>query len=195
MAAKNLLTKSDYLPYEEYLRLLKCLHEDKEYRIELYAILGFCTACRNSDIFAFKWEDILQQRLVVVEKKTKKIREISFNEEVQHKIKSLYCLMGQPNLKSLVFESGEGSGKNITIQHLNRQLKKIKVKYRLSINNFSTHTFRKTFGRYVYESNGRSAESLVLLNSIFKHASLNVTKTYIGITQDEIDQIYNLISL
>ena len=65
--------------------------------------------------------------------------------------------------------------------------------YKVKIGNFSTHTFRKTFGRYVYETNNRSAEALVLLNKILNHTSIQITKTYIGITQDEINNIFESI--
>ena len=81
----------------------------------------------------------------------------------------------------------------MTIQYINQVLKDIKYRYRLDINHFSTHTFRKTFGRYVYDTNNHSADSLLLLNKILKHSSIEVTKAYIGITQDEISSIFNSI--
>lgn len=59
----------------------------------------------------------------------------------------------------------------------------------------SPHTFRKTFGRYVYDSNNRSAESLILLNKILNHSSIQITKTYLGITKDEVNGIYASICL
>lgn len=44
MAKKNQLTKSDYLPMEDYKKLLYLLHKDRQYLWELYARLAFCTA-------------------------------------------------------------------------------------------------------------------------------------------------------
>lgn len=193
MAKKNQLTTSDYLEFNEYDRLLGRLHEDKEYLWEMYARLSFCTACRVSDVLSLKWKDILNQSLlVIVEQKTKKTRKIPFNASVKNKIVELYSLLGSPNINELIFVS-KVTGGAITVQYINQKLKEFKVKYRVSIGNFSTHTFRKTFGRYVYESNNRSAESLILLNKILNHSSIDVTKTYIGITQDEINSIYNSI--
>ena len=83
----------------------------------------------------------------------------------------------------------------MTIQYVNMKLKEFKYKYHLHIENFSTHTFRKTFGRYVYDTNNHSAESLILLNKILNHSSIAVTKTYIGITQEEVAGIYASINL
>ena len=60
---------------------------------------------------------------------------------------------------------------------------------------FSTHTFRKTFGRYVYELMGRSAEGLILLNQIFRHSNLETTRRYIGLAQEDIDKVFNSIRL
>lgn len=85
--------------------------------------------------------------------------------------------------------------KPVTIQYINQRLKAFKTKYKLKIDHFSTHTFRKTFGRYVYESQNRSAESLLLLNKILNHTSIQTTKTYIGITQSEINNIFNSIDV
>lgn len=83
----------------------------------------------------------------------------------------------------------------MTIQYVNMKLKEFKYKYKLRIDNFSTHTFRKTFGRYVYDKSEHSAESLILLNKILNHSSIQVTKTYIGITQEEVAGIFASISL
>lgn len=193
MAKKNQLTTSDHLSYEEYERLLNCLHNDQEYRWEMYARLSFCTACRASDVLKFKWEQILNAAFIdVTEQKTGKTRRIPLNPSVQKKFNELYGLMGHPDVKDYIMASNHGDTP-LTIQRVNQMLKVFKSKYRLKIENFSTHTFRKTFGRYVYDSNNHSAESLLLLNRILNHTSIQVTKTYIGITQDEINGIFNAI--
>lgn len=195
MAKKNQLTTSDYLPYEEYMKLLDGLHKDKNYKWELYARLSFCTACRASDVLEFHWKDILNtSQFTVVEKKTKKARNINFNTTVQKKIAELYKLMGSPDKSELVFKTKmRGYEGAWSIQYINRELKEFKRKYKLSIGHFSTHTFRKTFGRYVYEQHNRSAESLILLNKILNHSSIEITKVYIGITQDEVNSIFDSI--
>lgn len=193
MGKKNQLTTSDYLEYNEYERLLSSLHKDGKFIWELYARLSFCTACRASDVLKFHWQDILgKQSCVIEEQKTKKARTLYFNKSVQNKIQELYVLLGSPNKEDFIFKSNVTGGA-ITIQCVNKKLKDFKYDYKIKIGNFSTHTFRKTFGRYVYETNNRSAESLVLLNKILNHTSIQITKTYIGITQDEINNIFQSI--
>lgn len=195
MAKKNQLTTSDHLPYDEFTRLLDCLHNDGEYRWEMYARLSFCTACRASDTLRFRWKDILGvSSVTIVEQKTGKARKIPFNPSVQKSFDELWRALGCPDKKDFIMPSPKGD-KPLTLQFVNMKLKEFKFKYRLKIENFSTHTFRKTFGRYVYDTNNHSAESLILLNKILNHSSIQVTKTYIGITQEEVAGIYASISL
>ena len=85
--------------------------------------------------------------------------------------------------------------KPYTTQYINDTLKYLRVKYRLPIKRFSSHTFRKTFGRYVYELMGRSAEGLILLNQIFRHSNLETTRRYIGLAQEDIDKVFDSIRL
>lgn len=193
MASKNQLTTSDYLEYSEYERLLECLHKDGEIVWELYARLSFCTACRASDVLNFRWKDVLNKDYgTITERKTGKTRCIKFNTSVKRRINLLYELMESPDPDDYIFKSVR-TGRSYTIQNVNKRLKDFKWKYKIKIDNFSTHTFRKTFGRYVYELNNRSAESLILLNKILNHTSIQITKTYIGITQDEINGIFDSI--
>lgn len=195
MGLKHQLTKSDYLDYSEYDRFIKVLDKDKQYVWEAYAVVSFCTALRASDVLQLKWEHILNQSIVcVTEKKTGKTRRIQMNQSVQNKIADLYKKMGYPEITGYIF-ANKKDGKPFTIQYVNRQLKWFKDWYHLNIVNFSTHTFRKTFGRYVYETKGRTSEALVLLNEIFNHTSIQITKTYIGLTQSEINEVFESIKL
>lgn len=190
---KGRLTKADYLPIKEFNRLVEGLHNDGLYVWELYCRLSFCTALRASDVLTITWEDIIDREFLdKIEKKTQKGRKITFNVSVRQKIKELYTLQGEPNKKGSPFLNPKTKS-TYSLEHINRMLKEFKFRYRLPIKAFSIHTFRKTFGRHVYESNGRSAESLILLNTIFRHSSIDITKVYIGLRQDEIDNVFNAI--
>lgn len=190
---KGQLTTADYLPIEDFNRLINGLHGDKEYMWELYCCLSFCTALRASDVRMLRWNEVLgKEKFVKIEQKTGKARRIRLNDSVEVKLLEIYNLMNCPEKCSLIFNNS-ATQKPYSLEYINRTLKVFRVKYRLPKINFSTHTFRKTFGRYVYDSGGRSAESLVLLNMIFKHSNLDTTKRYLGITQDEIDKVYQSI--
>ncbi|GAB6013529.1 tyrosine-type recombinase/integrase, partial [Viscerimonas tarda] len=152
-----------------------------------------CAGLRASDVLSLKWKDILNtDTLGKLEQKTQKGRQIILNESVREKILELYKLLGSPG-RELPAVCNPKTKAPYSLEYINRQLKVFRVRYRLPAKAFSTHTFRKTFGRFVYESNGRSAESLILLNTIFRHSNIEVTKRYIGIRQDEINQVFNSI--
>lgn len=195
MAKKNQLTKSDYLPMSEFKKLLKELHKDKKYIWELYARLSFCTALRCSDVLSLTWHDIWNRcSLTVTEKKTGKTRKIPFNLQTQERIDEAYLLMKRPNPNELIFYNKK-TRKPLTIQYINQMAKRWKEKYDLNIDHFSTHTFRKTFGRYVYDTSKDKSEALILVNSILNHSTIDVTKVYIGLRQDEVNSVFNSINL
>ena len=192
---KGQLTTADYLPIAEYNRLVRGLEKDGEYLWETYCWLSFCTACRASDVRTLRWKDILgKDTLTQIERKTKKNRLIKFNRDVQEKNLFLYGMLGQPDPEQYIFLSPR-TGRPYSLEHINRLLKVFRIRYRLPIRAFSTHTFRKTFGRYVYELMERSAESLILLNQIFRHSNLETTRRYIGLAQEDIDKVFDSIRL
>ncbi|MDR1716456.1 MAG: tyrosine-type recombinase/integrase [Prevotella sp.] len=190
---KGQLTTADYLPIEDFNRLTESLHNDRLFLWELYCRLSFCTALRASDVRSLKWKDFLnKERLERNEIKTGKTRKIIFHHSVREKLSELYELLGKPDPNNFAILNPR-TGKAYSLEYINRKLKTFRVKYRLPIKAFSSHTFRKTFGRYVYESNNKSAESLILLSSIFRHSSIETTKIYIGLRQEEINGVYNSI--
>lgn len=195
MAQKGLLTTTDYLPHKEYVRLLECLHRDGNYLWEMYCVLAYATGMRASDILSLKWNKLLSKNyLMIVEKKTQKSRMVKINEEVQEKIKQLYALMDSPEKGGFVFKNNI-SNQPYSIWTVNRQIKYFKFKYKLKIRAFSTHSFRKTFGRHVYEMSENKSEALIRLQRALNHTDPQTTMRYIGLVQDDIDQIYDTISL
>lgn len=195
MSQKGQLTASEALEYEDFIRLLSSLHEDKNYLWELYCCISFCTACRISDVLTMTWQDVLKKSaLYKIEQKTGKMRLITLNSNVQQRIVSLYELLGSPDKQLPVF-CNTRTEKPYSKQYINERLKLFRWKYKLPIKHFSSHTFRKTFGRYIYETMGRSMEALILLSAILRHTSPRVTMVYLGIREEEIEGVYNTIQL
>ena len=54
-----------------------------------------------------------------------------------------------------------------------------------------THTLRKTFGYHAY-NNGYD---IAIIQKLFNHSSPSITLRYIGITQDEMDDVYLSLDL
>lgn len=194
MSVKGSITTADYLPYQDYKRLLQQLENERKYKWCLYCTLSFCLGLRVSDILKLRWRDIVKQNsMVVTEKKTGKTKRIEIGTSAAAKIADIYAKLQRPKLTEYVM--GGKDGKPISSQYINRMLKEWIVKYNLPIKNFSTHTFRKTFGRYVYEKEGKTEESLILLNHIFKHHSIRTTIVYIGLSDEEIGRIFKGIEV
>lgn len=190
MSKKGQLTTADYLPMNDFVYFLHRLREDRQYKWEIYATLAFATALRGGDVAQLRWVDVLNKDvIVIVEQKTGKARRIELRPDTRKKIHELHELSGSPDLRDYVCPNRFGGTMSLT--YINIALKQFKEKYKLSIQAFSTHTFRKTFGRHVYESMGKSPEALILLNSIFKHTSIEITKAYIGLRADEISKVYD----
>lgn len=197
MSKKGSITTADYLPYTDYQKLVQALIDEKKYWWACYCILSFCTGLRYSDVCRLRWCDILDQRKVVITaKKTNKPHVIPIGQNASDHFDTLYIKMGKPSKKEFILAGHKGkTGKAVSIQYINRTLKSWAVKYELNIDNFSTHTFRKTFGRYVYDKGGRDEKTLLYLNRIFKHANLSTTMIYLGIRDDEIADIFNSINI
>ncbi len=192
MALKHSFTTSDYLPYSEYKRLVENLEKDGDYRGAAYCVLSFSTALRVSDVLKIKWCQIIgHTNLVITEQKTKKTKDITIGPKTEQKIHELYFKLGKGDYNGYVVANYRGLP--MSRQFLNRALKDYKEKYNLKIGNFSTHTFRKTFGRYVYEKMGKTQESLILLQRIFRHGNISTTLVYLGIRDDEIKDIFRSI--
>ena len=80
-------------------------------------------------------------------------------------------------------------------QRLNVLLKEIKNRYKLKdIEHFSNHSLRKCFGRKVVEMAGENSEmALIKLSELFQHSSVNVTRRYLGLRQEELLNTYDCL--
>lgn len=176
---------SDYIQYEEVMKTAELLSKNPKTQLfSHYLIISVNTGLRCSDVLKLKWEDLKKPKVEIEEKKTGKYKEFSVNEEIHKIIKPEYT--GSPFLTN--------RGTVITIQYLNRELKKIfsnQIKAGLRI---SSHTFRKSFGRKIFEKNNESDFILIKLSKIFNHSDVATTRGYLGITQEEIDDIYLTIN-
>lgn len=196
MSKKGSITTADYLDYDEFKRLLECLTNDHKYLWAFYCLMSFCLGLRASDVRKLRWGDVLNKRSVIVtEKKTQKTKGIPVGHSTMERISKMYAMENCPKLSDYIFQGERSKGKPVSIQYINRLTKQWKKMYHIKVENFSTHTFRKTFGRYVYEKRNRSNEALLELNRIFRHQNLQTTMIYIGITDDNIYKVFDSMDL
>ena len=188
---KGQLTTSDYLPIEEFIRLLECLHNDGLYTWELYFRISFCTALRVSDVLSLTWKDLLnREELMKIEKKTTKGRRIKLEKAFAEEIAYFYKLIGTPDV-TLPFFCNPQTGKAYGREYINWKLKRFREKYSLKVIAFSTHSIRKTFARYYYESEDCSTDSVLTLQSLLNHRDVTTTSRYLGLKKDLADKAYS----
>jgi integrase len=194
MSAKLSSTTADYLSWEQNINLIRKLSDDKEHRLSLLVALGTFFGLRISDILRLKWSNIIdKEEFTLIEGKTKKSRTIKINAQLQKHIRNCYESIKPVTLDQPIFLSQKKT--TYSIQRVNVLLKEIKVCYNLKIKNFSSHTFRKTFGRQVFEASGTNAElSIVKLSQLFNHSNPAVTRRYLGISQKELLDTYDMLS-
>ena len=194
MSQKYSYTTADYLPWDTMLNLTRRLFKDGRYRMSLLIACGSFFGLRISDLLGLTWEQILGESFVLNEKKTGKHREIKVNAGVREHIKECYNALDikDPHEKCFLNRYGDV----ISIQRINVVLKEIKVKYMLKdIQHFSTHSFRKTFGRQVVEMAGENSEMAVIkLAEIFNHSSTAITRRYLGLRQQELREVYDTLA-
>lgn len=141
-------------------------------------VFGINTGLRVSDIVALKVSDVKDKTHVrVVEQKSGKVRNVNV-KAIRPEIDAYTRGMSADDW---LFPSRKGSG-HITPTQAYRDL--VKAGEMIDRNDIGTHTMRKTFGYHHYRQN----KDVAALQEIFNHAAPSITKRYIGIRQDEIDE-------
>lgn len=169
----------------------KLMIADGEYMYHLLFTFGINTGLRISDILLLKYENVLDNRgriktsFNIVEAKTGKQRKITINKSVHKAIEML--LEHTDKHHGFMFVKRQLPVSRSTIWRvLNKYAKETGVRYRIG-----THTMRKTFGFQLYKKGIDISRIQYLLN----HSSPKDTLRYIGITQDEVDNIVENLNL
>jgi integrase len=184
MSLKNSVTTSDYLNFDATLnKAIKIIRTDKNYKLGFLVVFGINTGLRISDILKLKVEDLSNDSISLVESKTNKKRIIKLNDNV----KTAFNILKDrnPNIEGFVFTSNQSTV--FSKQYVNRKLKELFGSKSLAV---STHSLRKTFGRQVWSNNNETDKALLYLSELFNHSSPAITKRYLGIRQEELDDIY-----
>lgn len=145
-------------------------------------LIGINTGLRVGDLVKIKVKDVKRKKKVTVkEGKTKKSRVIQFTniyDEIQAYINTLEGT-------EWLFPSRQG-GSHITTTQAYRQI--VKAAKMVDIEDgIGTHTMRKTFGYWFY----KQTKDMAKLQEILNHSKPEITKRYIGITQEEIEDSLN----
>lgn len=126
-------------------------------------------------------------------RKTGKFVTLHFNQVVKKAITDYIEEYPVEDMNEYLFKSRKGDG-----YISERALWKIIVDATADagINkNVGSHTLRKTFGRFVFHNAEDKNKALVVLQTIFNHSSPAVTSRYIGLTDEEVSDVFNSLDL
>ena len=193
------MNKTEPIKSEKELMKFKGYYKEVEpnARNYLMIVLGMNTALRISDILNLTWNNVYdfknkkyKKYLIITEKKTGKNSQIYINSSIKE------ALTEYSRSDETVFKAEQylftAKGKNTPISRTqaHRIIKKIVQYYNIE-ECISCHSLRKTFGYFAWKQ-GTLPALLVLL---FNHSSYEITKCYLGIDQDDKDEVYKTIKL
>ncbi|OGO77185.1 MAG: recombinase XerD [Clostridiales bacterium GWB2_37_7] len=163
----------------------------KDSKYDLIFKFGLNTGLRISDILPLRVKDIFvnsgefRDYLVLKEKKTKKEKKIKLNDALRKRIKPY---VKENNLLSEDYLFPSKKGTHIGRIQAYRVLKE--AADLVGIENFGTHSLRKTWGYWTYKM---SKYNIGLIMDTFNHSSQSITLRYIGVNQDQKDELYSLV--
>lgn len=143
--------------------------------------MGTNCGLRISDILGLNVADVRNKtHIQIIEKKTGKFKKFPINAKLLPMIKS--------------YVKGRKDKEPLFLSHWKHRLDRVSAYYliRNACENaglqerIGTHSMRKTFGYHHYQQ----YKDVVLLQKIFNHSSPQITLSYIGIEQDQIDFSY-----
>ena len=184
MGLKGTNTTSDYFEFEvTNSKALKMIRSGNDRILGFLVIVGMNTGLRIGDLLRLQYEDFENDSISIIEKKTKKKRLIRINDN----IKLAYDILKINSVKQTgpVFMTRLGT--IYSSQYINRWLK---IHFGSKKTRTSCHSMRKGMGRQVFFKNNESDKALIYLSELFNHSSLAITKKYLGIRQEELDDIY-----
>lgn len=167
-------------------KMKKCFNNEKDL---LLFTLGINTGLRISDLLGLRAKDILGNEIQLKEIKTGKSRTVTLDDVAQKAIKS-YLNNSKLQDNDFIFHSRKGNNQPISRVQAWTILNDAARKAKLNIN-IGTHTLRKTFGYWAY----KQGIDITLLQQVFNHSSPSITLRYIGITQDDIKNVYVNLNL
>lgn len=192
------------MEYVQPIRDKKQLDNMKRYLKEqnirdwLLFTLGINSGLRISDLLKLTVDDVKgKERIVIREQKTGKIKDFPLSEVCKKAIHEYFKTTGITS--GVLFPSRKNNGSKGTgaisrqqaydmLNNAAREVGIINDKNNISI---GTHTLRKTFGYWAY----KAGYDITRIQKLLNHSAPSVTLRYIGITQEQLDEVYINLNL
>jgi len=159
--------------------------------------LGINSGLRISDLLNLRIIDIvdengkIRKRITLREKKTSKTKDFPISD-VARKAITEYLKTRKFEFDEPFFLSKKQNNGKAPLQRdqaykiINNATREIGITEKIG-----THTLRKTFGYHAY----KSGVSIEIIQKLFNHSTPSTTLRYIGITQDNLDDVYLNLNL
>ncbi|WP_105255373.1 tyrosine-type recombinase/integrase [Pseudoalteromonas sp. T1lg75] len=151
--------------------------------------LGINLALRVSDLLNLRFDDIQNDRIHVIEKKTGKLASIKLNDKaltIINEIKTSHPTHDYLFQSYRCNQTKFGIPKPLSRRAVTHAFQEVGHELKLAL---GTHSMRKTRGYHLY----KQSKDLGRVMKMLRHSSEGVTLRYIGITQEEVD--HDFVSL
>ena len=166
--------------------------EKKQIRNYTMVTLALNTSLRISDLLHLKWIEVYnfkankyREHIDLVEQKTAKKNSIALNSEATKALELLRRTLDTFYQEAYIFKSRIGDNQPIGRICAFRIIKKAVNDLNLE-GVISCHSLRKTFGYHAWKKGVPPA----LIMSIYNHSSIEITKRYLSIDQDDKDEVF-----
>ena len=163
----------------------------------LLIVLGVQTGLRISDLLRLTWNDVWDEEtgrfhthLRLTEKKTGKQKVVALSKPVLAALNIYFSATSTNQPDDFLFQSSRKTAGPIGRTQAWRIVKAAAIAVDV-VGCIGCHSLRKTLGYHAWKSGVKA----VLLMDIFNHSSFEVTKRYLGISQDERDKVYLNLAL
>lgn len=176
------------------------------YRNKMLFVIGINVGIRASDLRELKWSfffDVnadgtlrFKEFYKFVPKKTSKTRKyvrINFNDAVKKIVNAYIAEYPINDMDGYLFPSRKGNNP-VSVDGL-RMIIKDAAKEAGIKQNIGSHSLRKTFAYQIWHNATDKNKALVTLQTIFNHSSPAITARYIGITNDEVKDMFDNLNL
>ena len=175
-------------------------------RNKMLFIVGMNVGIRASDLRTLKYSFFFDEQSdgtlefkqfytlqPMKQRKQKKSVKLFFNQTVKTAINNYIADYPINDLDDYLFFSRKGD-EPITVQGLWDIIKGTAIEAGIE-QNIGSHSLRKSFGFWCWHEAEDKNKALVILQQIFNHSSTQTTARYIGILDDEIEDMFNSIEL
>ena len=159
--------------------------------------MGLNTAFRIGDLLALKWGDVyndekkrFRRHICIVEQKTGKERIVAINQTELQALRQYYEVCSPVCTTDYLFQSRKYKGLSLSRYQAYRIVKEAASASDIK-EHIGCHSLRKTFGYHAWKQGTQPA----MLMNIYNHSSYQVTQRYLGIEQDDRDNVYLHIQL